>query len=1111
MKKNFTCVVFVMLLLTFCNSSWAQFPCWPGDSVLTCCGVDSGGLGYSYDLGICDTLHVKPWPCTDTCFIDGTDTICINEPGEQYPCFWYVHLLVTHDSNTFWYQSGNDWIQDSISAFAIPLTWTRSNPAAYCSLSAYWNTDAYSGWELNRSIFRDHGGMQNRMLDLQWEGGSIVDVSTSPPYFRMSAFPGFEQRWWEGNRILLATLTFKLEDTMTVHFDSTFWPPSTHLGFVRYDATNYVPRLYLPQLDTVLIANFSGDPTTGVVPCTVQFTDLSEGNPSTWFWDFGDDSASTEQHPIHTYSDTGYFDVKLVVSNATQTDSVIKYDYIHVLPIVADFSAEPESGLVPLQVQFTDLSEGNPTSWLWDFGDEDTDTLQDPTHTYADTGHYDVKLVVSNEAGTDSIIKYNYIFASCPGVIAGFVKDTFEQPIHPAEVEICELSETTETDISGYYEFANLLPASYTLSARSWGYATVETTNVTVVCEETTWVDFSLRPQYFAVFDYEVLDNFNWGVATGDFNQDNNVDIIALSYDFWAGITRLWGNGDGTFTPQPPILIDGAVGVRGYFNSDDFLDFAVGCYDSLAIFLNDGSGDFLPPKLFYLQGNNSPLSIAKGYLDSDVHLDLVTTSINTGYLSIFKGLGEGDFTFVRELDEYSINSVDVGDFDKDGNADLVLGTNDSLVVLLGDGDWNFTRSYATYFGSIWSVTTMNSLADFNHDGNLDVIFTLPVGGGGTSRIAILLGDGEGGFSSVTILYIPGTYTTAVVAGDFNGDNNLDFAAGCSPVVKVYFGDGTGEFPDSVVTDIGKIPLSIATGDFNKDGNADIVTGNHEPWVSVLLNTNPPKETIEDEFVLTGYTSVNLDVTDPDGLTANILANAIAGADYHQIDCDIDDNLDDRVYNFNAVPGLYEVGVSLRPGADPGSDWALGIRIDGSDVVIPYVSKDSQPTPNDPVFFTITTSFPTLCEPADTACLCQDTLTLFWNQMEGIPSQYHFQLDDNSDFSSPIVDDSAVADTFLAFTSPLEGKEYYWRMRANGGVWSVFSATYSFFPYLAGDINGDCIINSADVVYLINHLFKSGPAPVCELAEDVNCDGIINSADIVYLINYLFKGGPPPCG
>jgi predicted phosphodiesterase len=63
--------------------------------------------------------------------------------------------------------------------------------------------------------------------------------------------------------------------------------------------------------------------------------------------------------------------------------------------------------------------------------------------------------------------------------------------------------------------------------------------------------------------------------------------------------------------------------------------------------------------------------------------------------------------------------------------------------------------------------------------------------------------------------------------------------------------------------------------------------------------------------------------------------------------------------------------------------------------------------------------------------------------------------------------------------------------------------------LRGDANGDGVINAADVVYLINYLFISGPAPVPLEAGDCNCDGNVNASDVVYLINYLFIDGPPP--
>lgn len=67
----------------------------------------------------------------------------------------------------------------------------------------------------------------------------------------------------------------------------------------------------------------------------------------------------------------------------------------------------------------------------------------------------------------------------------------------------------------------------------------------------------------------------------------------------------------------------------------------------------------------------------------------------------------------------------------------------------------------------------------------------------------------------------------------------------------------------------------------------------------------------------------------------------------------------------------------------------------------------------------------------------------------------------------------------------------------------------FTIFRAGDANSDGWTNSADIVYLINYLFISGPSPVPLKAGDCNLDGVANSADVAYLINFLFIGGPPP--
>jgi hypothetical protein len=71
-------------------------------------------------------------------------------------------------------------------------------------------------------------------------------------------------------------------------------------------------------------------------------------------------------------------------------------------PPVASFTATPVSGHT---MQFLDTSTGSPTSWLWDFGDGNTSTAQNPSHTYAAAGPYSVKLTASNAGGSNQTVK----------------------------------------------------------------------------------------------------------------------------------------------------------------------------------------------------------------------------------------------------------------------------------------------------------------------------------------------------------------------------------------------------------------------------------------------------------------------------------------------------------------------------------------------------------------------------------------------------------------------------------------------------------------------------------------------------------------------------------
>ncbi len=130
---------------------------------------------------------------------------------------------------------------------------------------------------------------------------------------------------------------------------------------------------------------------------SIQFLDASINGPTSWFWDFGDGNTSTDQHPNHTYAQSGTYTVCLTVSNDAASDTYCQE--INLLaPPMADFVFTDQGNGT---FSFTDLSTNDPTSWLWDFGDGNTSTEQNPTHTYAEPGTYTVCLTVANDAGED--------------------------------------------------------------------------------------------------------------------------------------------------------------------------------------------------------------------------------------------------------------------------------------------------------------------------------------------------------------------------------------------------------------------------------------------------------------------------------------------------------------------------------------------------------------------------------------------------------------------------------------------------------------------------------------------------------------------------------------
>ena len=160
------------------------------------------------------------------------------------------------------------------------------------------------------------------------------------------------------------------------------------------------------------VAAFSATPTSGSIPLNVTFTDRSTRSLVSWSWSFGDGTSSIEKNPVHTYSKTGRFTVRLTARNAAGSNAVTRSNYIVVNALrspVAAFSAFPTSGNSQLKVTFTDRSTGSPTSWNWVFGDGSTSTQQNPDHIYSKAGKYTISLTVRNAAGSNMVTRSGYI------------------------------------------------------------------------------------------------------------------------------------------------------------------------------------------------------------------------------------------------------------------------------------------------------------------------------------------------------------------------------------------------------------------------------------------------------------------------------------------------------------------------------------------------------------------------------------------------------------------------------------------------------------------------------------------------------------------------------
>lgn len=183
-----------------------------------------------------------------------------------------------------------------------------------------------------------------------------------------------------------------------------------------------------------------------------------------------------------------------------QPDPVTEYSDIYMVTLgvespqlVADFSADPRLGGVPLQINFTDSSTGNPSGWLWDFGDGTTSAEKNPEHTYTTPGTYDVSLIIHTPLQRSGMRIPGYIFAGSPPV-PDFTVDRHEGVV---PLQVCFEDQSTGSPEAYFWDFGDgttsteknpehtyTLPGNYRVeftSGNSYGNTTVAVQNCVMV------------------------------------------------------------------------------------------------------------------------------------------------------------------------------------------------------------------------------------------------------------------------------------------------------------------------------------------------------------------------------------------------------------------------------------------------------------------------------------------------------------------------------------------------------------------------------------------------------------------------------------------------------
>jgi len=399
----------------------------------------------------------------------------------------------------------------------------------------------------------------------------------------------------------------------------TYTTPGTYivtLDVEHSEAANCLDSYSRTLTVSAPIADFTNSATVGCAPTIIDFNNQSQRAQS-YTWNFGDGNTSTQTTPMHTYATPGAFDISLIATDSLGcSDTLAHTNYITSSDITADFSTDQTVGCGPFSVNFQDLSSINPVSqmdsivsWLWIFGDGDSSTLQNPTHTYTEGGSFEVSLLVTSGNGCTNIrTQSDYITVhrpsplfntndsiTCPQTDVQFINqstgDLGTEPIGTYQWEFGDGN--TSLDKNPIHQYTNT--GSYTTKL-----IVTDQHGCQDSLEQTGFINITLPVSNFGSY----LPHRSCTPFTLNLTDSSSSDVIAWNWNFGDGNTATGPNPSHTYT-QPglytvSLTVTDAYGCQDSISRIDYAAFILptanfthsqtrlAC-DSVAIQFNDAS------------------------------------------------------------------------------------------------------------------------------------------------------------------------------------------------------------------------------------------------------------------------------------------------------------------------------------------------------------------------------------------------------------------------------------------------------------------------------------------------------------------------------------------